>query len=107
MKLWRYHRNKVPISSSLLCYSLLFPRKEPPFLFVLFAFAFGGKYFFARVGVVAEIVHCRGVRHRGRGEVLNLLYMKMLVCRGFVQCFHIVQRAGGVCGDEVGDKLLP
>lgn len=79
--------------------------EKTAFLCVFFVFAFGRKNFFARVRIVAQEKHCGGVRHRSGREVLHLFNVKVLVFSCFMQCFHIVEGAGGMCGDEVGHEL--
>ncbi len=60
----------------------------------------------AGIGVVAGIVDFRRDRHRGGGEVLDLLEMDAEVAGLDGQLGHVDLAASGMRGDEVGDKLL-
>ncbi len=68
--------------------------------------ALGHMYVFARVGVIFQIVHGRGVGHRRWREGLHLVGHQMMLAGDLAQLRHLGQRTSGMRRDEVGDKLL-
>ena len=67
---------------------------------------FRTEYWFQSVWVVAGVPHLSADGHRGGGEILYLLQLKIQPFGDEGQLCHIFLCAAGMAADKIGDNLL-